>query len=363
LSTGSTARADVDADQRAEFTGVSTWSTKAPVVRVSAPVRVDRSGATGPTKGQAEGPLWRRTSSGFYVPAHVSDELVEQRIVEQGSRLREGAVTGWAALRLLRGGYFDGLASDGRTSLPVQVAANGDRLRSEDGLAVHRVEIDEEDVVIRYGVRCAAPERALFDAVRWSEDLVERVTAIDMAAAAEISSPARLRAFALAHRGTRGRMLVLEALSWASERAESPQEVRLRMIWRRRFSATRPEVNRVILDDAGRRLGKPDLVDPDLEMGAEFDGAEHRARARHRRDVRRLDDFLRAGLEIAVFVGADLDDEDLVVDRLQATRARAGRVPRRWKLAPPGRSLDERLDERDRMIAFHETSPGHTTYL
>jgi hypothetical protein len=72
---------------------------------------------------------------------------------------------------------------------------------------------------------------------------------------------------------------------------------------------------------------------------------------------------VRAGLEIAVFVGADLDDEDLVVDRLQATRARAGRVPRRWRLAPPGRSLDERLDERDRMIAFHETSPGHTTYL
>ena len=89
-------------------------------------------------------------------------------------------------------------------------------------------------------------------------------------------------------------------------------------------------------------------------MGAELDGAEHRKRGRHRRDVRRLDDFQRAGLEIATFVGGDLDDEDLVVDRLRATRERAGRLPRRWRLASPGPSLDERLDERDHMIALLE---------
>ena len=89
-------------------------------------------------------------------------------------------------------------------------------------------------------------------------------------------------------------------------------------------------------------------------MGAEFDGAEHRTRERHRRDVRRLDDFQRAGLEIATFVGADLDDERLVVERLRATRARAGRLPRTWCLAPPGPSLDERLDDRDAMIALAE---------
>jgi hypothetical protein len=110
------------------------WSVVAPRVRVARPVRIDPAGLTGPTKGQAQGARWRRTSEGLYVPAGVDDGLVEQRIVEQGSRLTRGVVTGWAALRLLGGGYFDGLARDGLTRLPVQIAANGERLRSGPGV-------------------------------------------------------------------------------------------------------------------------------------------------------------------------------------------------------------------------------------
>ena len=105
---------------------------------------------------------------------------------------------------------------------------------------------------------------------------------------------------------------------------------------------------------AGRTLGTPDLIDERLGMAAEYDGAEHRRRGRHRRDVRRLDDFQRAGLEIATFVGEDLDDERLVADRLRATAQRAGRLPRRWRLADPGPTLDERLDHRDHLIAMAE---------
>jgi hypothetical protein len=293
----------------------------------------------------------------MYVPAAVDDSLAEQRIVEQGARLTRGVVTGWAALRLVGGGYFDGLARDGRTRLPVPIAANGDRLRSGPLADVRRVAVDEADVVIRYGVRCTSPERALFDAVRWEHTLVERVVSIDMAAAAELTSPRRLTTYVLGQRDVHGRMLVIDACWWADERAQSPQEVRLRLIWRRRFGWPPPEVNRTVVDLGGRRLGTPDLVSEDLGMGAEFDGAEHRHRGRHRRDVRRLDDFQRAGLEIATFVGDDLDDEDLVVERLRATCERAGRLPRRWRLLPPGATLDERLDERDHRIALVEGTP------
>src|SRR5215207_7110100 len=95
------------------------WSAVAPRVRVARPVRIDPAGRTGPTRGAARGPRWRRTAEGLYVPAAVDDALVEQRIVEQGARLHGGVVTGWAALRLLGGGYFDGLARHGRTRLPV----------------------------------------------------------------------------------------------------------------------------------------------------------------------------------------------------------------------------------------------------
>jgi len=137
-------------------------------------VAIDPTGHEGPTKGQARGRLWRRTSQGLYVPSSVEPGLVEQRIVEQGARLRRGAITGWAALRLLGGGYFDGLAPDGRTPLPVPIAANGDRLTSGPHADVRRVAIDQADVVIRYGVRCAGPERALFDAVRWADTIDAR---------------------------------------------------------------------------------------------------------------------------------------------------------------------------------------------
>jgi hypothetical protein len=330
------------------------WSPVAPRVVVVTPVPIDPSGQTGPTKGRAQGPRWRRTSEGLYVAASVSDDLVEQRIVEAGARLRRGVVTGWAALRLLGGGYFDGLAHDGRTRLSVQIAANGDRVTSGAGVEVHRVAIDESEVVIRYGVRCATPERAVFDAARWSPALAERVVAIDMAAAAELTSCRRVCAFVMAHRDVHGRTLVIEALRWADEGALSPQEVRLRLIWRRKFSWSPPLTNHTVLALDGRRLGTPDLVDERLGMGAEFDGADHRHRRRHRVDVRRLDDFQRAGLEIATFVGEDIHDEDLVVDRLRATAARAGRLPQNWRLAAPGPSLDERLDHRDALRALAE---------
>ena len=45
------------------------------------------------------------------MPARVTDDLVEQRILEAyAGGGRRCVVTGWAGLRLLGGGWFDGLA-------------------------------------------------------------------------------------------------------------------------------------------------------------------------------------------------------------------------------------------------------------
>ena len=67
---------------------------------VVAPVPADPSGQAGPTRRQAAGPGWRRSSRGLYVPAHVT-ETPEQRVVEVAATFRTSglAVTGWAALR------------------------------------------------------------------------------------------------------------------------------------------------------------------------------------------------------------------------------------------------------------------------
>jgi hypothetical protein len=323
-------------------------------------VRIDEEGLTGPTPGQARGPQWRRTSAGFVVPATVTDELVEQRIVEAAWRLRAGAVTGWAALRLLGGGYFDGLARDGLTRLPVVLAAGGDRVRSRPGVRVKRCAVHEHEVVIRYGVRCVSAERALFDEMRWADGLEHRVISMDMAAAAQLTSIGRMAAYALEPRRRAGRGAVLSALCSADEHALSPQEVRLRLIWRRLWASTTLVCNPTVLDDAGQFVGMPDLLDLATGVAGEFVGAVHRTRYQHRKDVARADRFRRVGLEPVEFVGADLDDETLVAARIQAARERASRNPRRWVVAGArGPSLDDRLDQRDQLHARYDGDVRH----
>ena len=144
---------------------------------------IDPTGLSGPTRGQAQGRLLASHLDRQVRPRH-REVGVEQRIVEQGVRLRSGAVTGWAALRLWGGGYFDGFDRDGAPPLPVQLAGGSDRLTSDSGVAASRARVHERDVVVRYGVRCLRPEAALFDEMLRTGDLREAVVAADMAAAA-----------------------------------------------------------------------------------------------------------------------------------------------------------------------------------
>jgi len=138
------------------------------------PVPIDPDGEHGPTRGQAAGPRWRRTSPGLYVPVETSWS-VEQRIVEAAGHLPPGGmVTGWAALRLLRGALSTG-SRDGSTELPVTLLLpHSVRLAARPG------------VVLR---------RAVIDAMVEADDDRKAVVVTDMAAAAEITSPHRVAVF------------------------------------------------------------------------------------------------------------------------------------------------------------------------
>lgn len=335
------------------------WEPRVERVQVVHLVRLDAQGLAGPTPGQARGPGYRRTSSGFYVRAHVTDDVVEQRIVEAAWPLRTGALTGWPALRLWGGAYFDGLERDGHTRREVVVIAAGDRFRSRDGVRVVRSPLTEDEVVTRYGVRCVRPERALFDEMRWAPSLEARVLAMDMAAAAELTSVNRMRAYLREPRRRTGRHDVLMALSTADEHVRSPQEVRLRLLWQRLCGPTSLRCNPTVLDASGRFVGMPDLLEERTGVAGEFLGAVHRSRAQHRKDVARADRFRRTGIEPVEFVGADLDDEELVMGRIRSARERARRHPRDWVVAPDqGPSLDDRLTLMDHLRARHGRRDG-----
>lgn len=303
------------------------WNPICPPARgLIRPVRI--GDPAGPTRGEAAGPRWRRSSYGFYVPADAP-ETVEQRIIEQAVRLPAGgAVTGWAACRLHRVGLIDGLGRDGRTPLPVPLA-QGPRGRLRPGPSVRLLNepLDPAEIVRRYAVPTTIELRAVFDATRLAEDRREAVVALDAALAAHLTSLARFRAYVAAHAGWRDIELARFAARHGSEESLSPYETRLRLVCvlDARLPALAP--NREIKDAAGRSLGVVDLLEEAAGLAIEFDGADHRKRRQHVRDVGKEDALRRVGLEVVRVTATDMARPPAVVARVRAGRERALRTP------------------------------------
>ncbi len=336
------------------------WDPECPEPRgLVSPVRVDPAGVTGPTKAQAAGPLWRRTSWGLHVRSATPTDVPEQRILEQSMRLPTGGVvTGWAGCRLHRVGLLDGLATDGATQLPVPLAVGvSGRIRGDTRIVRLHEALAGADRTGRYGIPCAVIERAAFDAMRLAPDVREATVVVDMVAAAAKSSPERMQAYVDSHPGFRRIRIARAALELADEHSRSPNETRLRLVWVLDAGLPEPWANCPIHDRNGHLLGVADLLDPVAGMVAEFDGADHLGRRRHTRDIGKDDAFRRVGLEVARVTGTDLPDSGLVVDRLLATRQRAlfePEVDRRWIARTCGFSAEGRLQEREAMRELHE---------
>ena len=310
-----------------------------PPVDLVRPVPLDPTGRNGPTRGQAQCGRWRRTSNGWYVPSRVTDDLVEQRVLEQAVRLHPGgAVTGWAAARLHGAAYFDGLGRDGRTRLPVPLAVPPTSgLRALPGSVVTRDRLDEQEVTTVAGIPVTTPVRAVLDEARRVEDPREAVVTLDMAAAAELVSLREAAAYLERRRSWRRSRRVGWALGLASELSVSPNETRFRLVWVLDAGLGSPLVNHPVWDLAGRLLGVADLFDPIAGLVGEYDGATHRHAARHAGDVRREDRFRNAGLEVVTATGPDLQDRPGLAARVGRAHRRVveHRGPRGWTLTPP----------------------------
>jgi len=320
------------------------WDPVAPpVAGLVAPARVDPTGRAGPTRKQARGPGWRRTSPGLFVPATVTDGCVEQRILEAYARTGDRAVvTGWAALRLQGAGFFDGLARDGANHLPVPLAANGERLATGHGAEVVEDRIPPDEVVVVHGIRCTTVERALYDEMQRIGEVREMAVAVGSACAARLISVGRMRLYAATRRWYRDVRLVKEAIEMAHEGCRSPQEHRFALIWEHDARWNRPLVNQPIYDLDGRFVATPDLLDPVRGVAGEYAGADHRSLDQHALDIAREADLRDVGLEYVEVVGRDLRERWPVVRRMKRAAERAVHLERRWQLGPAGQLLDRR---------------------
>jgi very-short-patch-repair endonuclease len=303
------------------------------------------------------------------VPASVDGTAPEQRILEQSVRLPPGgAVTGWAGCRLWGAAFFDGLAPDGQTPVPVPLAIGEGNVRGDSAVRVMRDRLGPEELVVRFGVPTTRVLRSLFDAMRTSESLDEAVVAMDMMAAAERVSLRRMAGYLECRVGWRGAPLAAAALRWASEDSRSPNETRMRLVWRWQAALPAPLVNQPLFDRRGRLLGIVDLLDPAAGLVGEFDGADHRGARRHSDDVAREDVLRRHGLEVFRVTGPDLAHPGRVARRMREARNRSrweAAVDRRWTHEPPqwwepSPCLDDLLDHRDTMNALHARSDARS---
>lgn len=293
----------------------------------------------GPTRGEAYGPGWRRTSQGMFVPADELAADVEQRIVEAAVVLPWfGGVTGWAALRWLGALWFSGEATDG-APLPVDLATMGCDVRSQNGIKVHEERLDPTELTLVDDLPLTRPLRSATFAMRHASGVRAAVVIADMAMYADLVSIDELVRHYWIHRGYTGNPQMLKAAGLANENSWSPQEtLALRLPWVLDAELPPPWCNRPVFDREGRHIGTPDLLDEEAGVVGEYDGPVHLAGHRRGVDVRREAAFRSAGLETFVVTAADSGHRDDVVRRMTEARSRArfaAPSTRGWTIEPP----------------------------
>jgi len=301
------------------------------------PVHLDRTGRTGPTRGQARNRRkWRRSSFNSYVPAWVDADNVEQRILEASVVLRPfQAVTGWAALRWLGATWFSGVDARGERR-PVDLLISTHDIDPQPGFVVCGEGTSQDNMVWVDGVRVTVPAWSVAFMMRYAPGLHEAVEALDMAAYSDLASIAEVAEVVGHQSAWTGVPQAREAVALGDENAWSPREVRLRLLWAAAVEGVRLSSNLPLFDLAGRHLGTPDVVDVAAGVAADYDGVAHLGREQRRSDRTRDELFTAHGIEMVRWLSGDRAGDFLA--RLHRAYARAARRTglRTWTaVAPP----------------------------
>lgn len=299
------------------------------------PVRLDPRGETGPTRGQARGRSWRRTSHGFYVPAGVDSSAVDQRILEAAVVAGDhGAVTGWAALRWLGARWFTGIDRSG-APLPVPILRSTFNCSTQPGIAPSGEGCAPEVIEIVDGVPVTNAAWSVSFAMRYAATRRSAVILLEMAAYSDLVSVAEATAQLAQQSSWTGVPQGRWAAGRAGENSWSPQESEFKQDWEVEGGFPRPLQNCPIFDLRGNHIGTPDLLDPTAGVIGEYDGELHLRKEQRVKDINREARFREHLLETVVRTAGDQTGDFL--HRLAAAYRRAEHLqaPRTWTITPP----------------------------
>ncbi|MEP7036530.1 MAG: hypothetical protein ABI934_13155 [Actinomycetota bacterium] len=245
-----------------------------------------------------------------------------------------GAIlSGWAAAALhgIPNDFLDG-TSDGAERLPVELIVPPDCGAYErGGLRLRWAPCRVEDLVSYQGHPVTNGRRTAADLTRWANYPEKALAAMDMCLRHGLASRHEIEYLQIPRmKGYRGIQLVRDAISIASDRAESPRESELRYYWLESDLPT-PKVNAEVYDLRGRFMGRIDLLDEESGYGCEYNGHWHEMWDRPERDSRRMTGLRSLNLTIDKFTKGDLQGSSIarINSRFREGHARAlARDPR-----------------------------------
>ncbi|WP_395307864.1 hypothetical protein V4U86_21045 [Mycobacterium sp. AMU20-3851] len=196
------------------------------------------------------------------------------------------------------------------------------------GIVIHSDTLGPDEVAVVRGVPATSPARTAFDLGRRTgsggEGLVQAVIRVDAMLQVTALKTTDVEPLLLRHKGVRGVCQLRRVLDLADDGAESPQEIRLRLVLT--WAGLRPSHTQINVYDGYRLVGRLDMGYPQWKVGVQYDGAQHWEDPRQRaRDIEQDVAYRDAGWRI-VRVGADLlrYRQATVIRRVRAELTAAG---------------------------------------
>jgi hypothetical protein len=274
--------------------------------RSAAPLHLRDAGAAGVSRRQLAGPRWSRLFPDVYVragttrDAHIWKSAAELAIAPD--EIAWGPTAAW---------LHGVLAPDPRQPPTLHITTMDGRGHRRRVAGAARLRLDEVDVVQLRGVRATSPERTCFDIAR-TGSCVDAVIAVDAFLSATLTTSAQLWRFCQERRRWPGIDRLREAVTLGSDRVRSPAESRLRLLLVLN-GLPEPLVNVTVHDDAGRRIGTPDLLYLSPVLGIEYDGSYHSAGDVHQIDLVRENGFATRGIPLLRYSAHDLRNRPMGV--------------------------------------------------